>query len=242
MRKAFSLIAFLIIAASAIVNATTWAPIKKRDPITNDRLQFSTPASSGSYIYQWPGKSDLVFWPYTDQNWLWFNPRSGYISFGNDFDKIDQSQQGALKAWLQENYDENNPPNSRLELLEWAEKIYSVRGMDDDFWRYFYRLMAFETRANTEVSLSYVKKDIPLLRKELESTNDQGQKMQSLYLLSEYSRRLNNEIDSFRYLEQLKGIVVQNDLAGLKNYLLSLADEQRNPTPDMDPARTNKPQ
>jgi len=124
MRKLLHLFAVLIALASTTGGATTWGKIKVRDPINRDRLEVSTPASSGGYIYQWPGKSDLVFWPYTDENWLWFNPESGYIAFGNDFEKLDQSQREALKSWLQKNFDKNKPPASRLDLLNWAEKLY----------------------------------------------------------------------------------------------------------------------
>jgi hypothetical protein len=183
--------------------------------------------SSGSYVYQWPGKSDQVFWPYIDDKWLWFNSESGFIAFGGDFEKVDPAKAGKLKAWLKDNYSQENMPKSRLDLLYWAEKVYVAREMDDAFWSFFYRLMAFETRADSSVSLGYVKKALPLLVGRLAGSHDPGQRMGTLYLLSEYNRRLGNETEAMSYLEQLAAFEAKGDLPGLKKYLLDIAKEQR---------------
>lgn len=237
MRKSQCFIVIMLLAASTLANATTWAPEKVRDPISNQRIQVSQPASSGSYIYHWPGKSDQVFWPYTDENWLWFNPKSGYIAFGNDFEEINESERDTLKTWLDKEFDRKMPPESRLGLLAWAEKVYSARGMDDDFWCHFYRLMAYETTADIEISLGYVRKAIPLLAKRLESPKDPGQRIETLYLLSEYHRRLGDDEISAGYLEQLESIQVNDDLYDFKIYLLDIAKEQRDSSPSSEAQR-----
>lgn len=230
MPKISSLIATLLLVVSTISYATTWVTEKVRDPIANARINVSQPASSGGYIYQWPEKSDQVFWPYTDDNWLWFNPKSGYIAFGGDFEEIDSVQRDTLKAWLKANFDRKVLPKSRLELLAWAEKVYAVRGMDDDFWCYFYRLMAYETKTGIDTSLGYVRKAIPLLIKRLELVTKQNQRMETLYLLSEYHRRIGNVADSVTYLDQLTATEVKDDLSGFKTYLLDIVREQRDPS------------
>lgn len=232
MPKISSFVVTLLLAVSTISYATTWVTEEVRDPIANVRIQVSQPASSGSYIYQWPEKSDQVFWPYTDDNWLWFNPKSGYIAFGGDFEELDSAQRDTLKAWLKTNFNRKALPKSRLELLAWAEKVYAVRGMDDDFWCYFYRLMAYETKTDIDTSLGYVRKAIPLLIKRLELANKQDQRMETLYLLGEYHRRIGNAADSAIYLEQLKATEAKDDQSGFKTYLLDIAMEQRGPSPD----------
>jgi len=132
MRRAISikgvLVALLFCLASVSGRATTWVPTEVRDPITDARVKVQEPASSGSYIYQWPGKEDQVFWPYTDPAWLWFNPASGYIAFGGDFTELDATRRAALKDWLQSHYDRHAPPRSRIELLSWAEKVIRSGG------------------------------------------------------------------------------------------------------------------
>ncbi|MBX3695847.1 MAG: hypothetical protein KF790_11820 [Steroidobacteraceae bacterium] len=229
-----------LVVASAPVIATTWAPDKVQDPVNKDRIDVQQPASSGSYIYQWPGKSDQVFWPFTDGAWLWFNPGSGYIAFGNDFKEIDPPRLEALRVWLKANYDRANAPRTRLELLLWAERVYSARGMSNDFWCHFYRLMAFETRSDEAVSLAYIRKAIPLLADRLNSESEAGPTMEALYLLGEYNRRLGNAADADRYLAQLTSFEASGEMSGFKAYLLEIAWEQRNPPADNPPEQTRE--
>lgn len=229
------LAAVLLCIVPVSINATTWASTTVVDPITRQRVKVQEPASSGSYIYGWPGKSDQVFWPYTDSNWLWFNPKSGYIAFGGDFAELDSSQAAALKVWLKSNFDRDAPPRSRVELLAWAERIYAVRGMDDDFWCHFYRLMAFETRADAKVSLEYVRKALPFLEKRLAATTQPGQTLETLYLLGEYNRRLGRDDEAMGYLERLTSLEVDDKLSGFKKYLLEIAAEQRASPPGPAP-------
>lgn len=235
MYARISIKALLVATLMAIVpwssHATTWASSKVRDPITGQRVTVQEPASSGSYVYSWPEKSDQVFWPYTDSHWLWFNPDSGYIAFGNDFEDLESPQRDALKTWLKANYDRKAPPKSRLELLLWAERVYALRGMDEDFWSMFYRLMAFETQDDSKTSLGYVNKATPLLEKSLSTTTDAGKTLRELYLLSEYNRRLGRDDEAKRYLERLKTTEVNEDLSDFKKYLLEISEAQRTAMP-----------
>lgn len=221
------LFAVLLSIVPMSIQATTWGTGKVRDPITNKRLTVGEPASSGSYIYGWPEKSDQVFWPFTDSQWLWFNPKSGYIAFGDDFEALDLTRRAVLQAWLKSNFDRDAPPQSRIALLMWAEKVYAARGMDDDFWCHFYRLMAFETRADAKVSLAYVQKALPLLEQALGASAELDKTLQTLYLLGEYNRRLGRDNEAQGYLERLNSIEVDEELSGFKKYLLEIAEEQR---------------
>jgi hypothetical protein len=221
----------LLAFAPMVALATTWARTEVFDPFTKDRVQAAEPRSSGSYIYHWPEKVDQVFWPYTDDHWLWFGPKSGYIAFGGDFEKLEPDEVERLKPWLAANYDRKAPPESRLERLFWAEKVYGVRGMDHDFWCHFYRLMAFETRESPETSAAYVRKALPLLQKRLESSDDLGPKLEALYLLNEYNHRLGNDAEARTFLERLTAFEVDEELAGYKSYLLKIAEEQRTRPP-----------
>ncbi len=238
MRKVPSYFTILLLSVMpAFVWGTTWVPVKVRDPVGGGLIEVQQPASWGSYIYEQPGKSDQVFWPYTYDVWLWFNPKSGYIAFGDDFEKVDASKKAALKVWLKTNFDRKRLPVSRLELLSWAEKVYSVRGMDDDFWCYYYRLMAYENRANQPVSLDYVRKALPLLLAKLESAKEPSLIMETLYLLSEYNRRLGTNSDSDAYLARLQSFETEDDLSEFKTYLLNIAKEQRDPPPNISSER-----
>ncbi|HEU5134179.1 MAG TPA: tetratricopeptide repeat protein [Steroidobacteraceae bacterium] len=210
--------------------ATTWGESKVRDPVSGNNIKVQEPMSSGSYIYSWPGREDQVFWPMTDDNWLWFNPRSGYGAFGDDFEKLEGEALERVKAWLAANYDKARPPATRIEKLQWLEKLYGQRGMDEDFWCFFNRLMAFEySQDDAAKSLEYVKKALPMLERQLANPQDDDARIPTLYLLGEYHRRLGNPDASRSYFDQAKSAPYKNDegetLVG-SPYFMELIEER----------------
>lgn len=192
MKLAAVLLGLVLGLASATATAITWGEAKARDPVSGRNVTVQEPMSSGSYIYQYPGKEHLVFWPHTDDAWLWFNPATGYIAFGGDFRELAEDKVAPLRDWLKANYDGKKPPEARLERLRWAEQVYGQRGMDDDFWLHFYRLMAFELTEDAAASLEYVRKAMPYLEKRLAQEEKPNARAETLYLLGEYHRRLGN--------------------------------------------------
>jgi hypothetical protein len=71
-------VAAALLLAAIPTHATTWVEAKAKDPVSGRSIEVQEPASYGSYIYHWPGKEDQVFWPYTDDAWQRFNPKTGY--------------------------------------------------------------------------------------------------------------------------------------------------------------------
>jgi hypothetical protein len=206
MNKLFATIALLVtIANGQIASATTWGESTVTDPVSGTSLEVQEPMSSGSYIYEWPGKEDQVFWPATDDHWLWFNPATGYGAFGNDFAELEGESLDEVRAWLAENYDKKKPPATRIEKLEWLGKIYGLRNMDDDFWCFFHRLMAYElAESNPASSLDHVRKALPLLEGQLMSGLEDFPRIGVLYLLGEYNRRLGKTDIARSYFDQAK--------------------------------------
>lgn len=120
-----------------------WIPSERIDPLTGDRVASKEIASYGNYIYNWPSKYDLVFWPLTDENWICINPRNGYAAFNNHFEDISYREKRRLKKWLAKIFNPAQMPKTHKEKLAWLEKVYKQRKMDDAFWCSFYRLMAY---------------------------------------------------------------------------------------------------
>ncbi len=198
--------AVLILAAlaAACANATTFAPVERTDPIGGDKVQVQEIVSYGSYIYQWPSKFDLVYWPFTDEAWIWFCPVSGYAAFGSDFDKLTPSEKDRLKEWLKANYNRSRPPRTYLEKLAWLEKVYAARQMSDDFWRFFYRLAAYAHRDDEKTSLAYVRKELALLERHLASNPTGLARIETLYLQGEYHRRMGDLEKAREFFAQAK--------------------------------------
>jgi hypothetical protein len=194
----------ILCLAPAISGATTWAPIEKTDPVSGDKITVRTVASYGSYIYSWSSKYDLIFWPFIDENWIWMNPKSGYAAFGNDFEKLSAAEKKVLAEWLRANYKPQEAPKTHIGKLQWIEKIYGKRQMDEQFWSYFYRVMTYILQENKMDSLAYVKKTLPLLKKKLDTRPEGVQKIECLYLLGEYNRRLGDKPLAKKYFDQAK--------------------------------------
>ncbi len=222
--------------------ATSWNEIQVVDPINQETLTVSESTGWSAQIYQQPSKTDQVFWPFTDSRWLWFNPASGYIAFGIHFRDLEPGQGVSLRTWLARHYDPQRQPATRLERLLWAERMYQARGMEAGFWNHFYRLMAFETRHDPELSRTYVAKALPLLQASLADDANPRQTLASLYLLSEYHRRLGNEAESRAYLDKLTNLQVDAELERYRAYFLKIAAAQRTPAAatDASPAENGK--
>jgi tetratricopeptide (TPR) repeat protein len=200
-RFSFIFLAFMI---GGTVHATTWAPSEKTDPLTGDKVAARKIMSYGSYIYKWPSKYDLVFWPLTDENWICLNPKNGYAAFNNHFEDISDEEKKTIKQWLEKHYNPAQVPKFHKEKLAWLEKIYQQRKMDDDFWCLFYRLLVYVHRDDHEKSLVYVNKVIPLLKKKLETKPQGIEKIEVLFLLGEYYRRLGELEKAKEYFDQVK--------------------------------------
>jgi hypothetical protein len=186
--------------------ATTWAPSEKTDPLSGEKVPAEEIMTAGSYIYDWPSKYDLVFWPLTAENWICFNPKNGYGAFNSHFEQLSEEEKKALTKWLAANYNPSSAPQSYKEKLVWLEKLYRLRKMDDNFWNQFYRLMAYIHHDEAKKSLAYVKKALPLLQKKLEENPEGIDRIEVLYLLGEYHRRIWKTGKAKDYFSQVKSV------------------------------------
>ncbi len=233
MRRAtFGWIALLVAGAA---QATTFAPSQKTDPLTGEKVASNEIMSYGSYIYRWPSKFDLVFWPLTEESWICLNPKNGYGAFNQDFEKLSDEEKKTLKEWLARNYDPAKPPKTHKEKLLWLEQVYRRRKMDDDFWCLFYRLAAYVYRDEPDRSLEYVRKAIPLLEAKLNANPQDGGRLEALFLLGEYYRRIGEAAKSNEFFAQVKTAKYKDKDGTVKTghpYFLELVRErEQGPAP-----------
>jgi len=184
--------------------ATTFVSVKKSDPIGGEMVTVHDVISYGSYIYDAPSKYDQVFWPFTEESWIWFCPGSGYASFGDDFDKLTDEEKARLSLWLKDNYNASQKPTTHKEKLAWLEKVYAQRQKDREFWCRFWRLMAYAYADEPQTSLAYVAKALPLLEKQLQAGPEGIARIRVLFLLGEYHRRTGDTRAARRYFRQAK--------------------------------------
>ncbi|MDH4261437.1 MAG: DUF2225 domain-containing protein [Spirochaetia bacterium] len=225
------IIALFFIFKTYSIQATQFGPVEMTDPLTNEKVPAFTVMSYGSYIYNWPSKYDLIFWPLSDEKWICINLKNGYAAFNNDFEKITEAEKTNLKKWLAGNYSQKRMPTTHIEKLLWLEQLYRQRQMDDDFWSQFYRLMAYVYSDNPDKSIEYVKKAIPLLHVKLKSKPKGIKRIEVLFLLGDYYRRLNEPEKSLKYFKKVKAARYKDNDGKTKTghpYFMEMINDREN--------------
>ncbi|MDH4185148.1 MAG: DUF2225 domain-containing protein [Nitrospinota bacterium] len=212
--------------------ATTWAEAKLTDPIGGGECISHDVVSYGSYIYNWPSKYDMVFWPYTDQNFISYCPDSGYAAFNGDFAKLTDADKARLSDWLKANRKKETTHPQDLQSLDWLERLYTQRGMDDEFWSFFFRLRAysFAEEGDQAKSLAYVRKAYPLIEKSLSKDLKESELLSAYYLMGEYNRRLGDKKKAEEYFAKAKTAEYTDEDGNKKighPYILDLIEESQ---------------
>jgi hypothetical protein len=199
--KTLAILIILIITSSAL--ATTWMTVKTIDPVSKDSVDVEEIASYGTYVYRWASKYDGIYWPFTDESFIRFNPKSGYIAFGSDFENIKDEELQKVKIFLKENYNPVFAPKTFNEKLMWLYKVYKVRGIDSKFDNRFYCLMAYLNKNNPDVSKIYRKRVIELLETYIKTDSIDFSIAQAYCVLGFNYKLFNNVKESKKYLDKL---------------------------------------
>ncbi len=224
----------VIVLAAHNVFATTWAETEVDDPIMEcKRCGVQEPMSYGSYIYSWPSKYDLVFWPLTDNGGIWFCEDSGFTGFIGDFDEISEEEKKTIGEYLTKSYTGKKDIKSKLELLE---NIYKLRKKDDVFRNRLIRVLAYwyEDLGDIKKANEYRRIALEEIEGYLKKEMSEGQKLDYLYLAANYHRQLGDAKSSDKYLQLLRTAVdnLKDDkLKGHSAFLLELSEETKQIVP-----------
>ncbi len=149
--RATVLAAALGATVAAVASATTWAPEDVACPLCGTTNEFQAVMSYGTYIYNWPSKFELIFWPDTESEVLYSCRECKYTCFMYDFDdpppeKLDALREAAAETEFAADYGTYTdiPMTARLAA---AEEIYLVLERGDDFWCRFYRIAGYHAAA-----------------------------------------------------------------------------------------------
>jgi tetratricopeptide (TPR) repeat protein len=135
--------------ATAVAWATTWADVEYACPICKAKVRAQEPASFGSYIYGWPSRMQLLFWPLTDRASLQRCGACGYAAFLGDFEKPPADKVAAIRDGLKSlstrkaASPEAGAGSSIAAGFDAAEITYAALGKGDDFWSLFYRAKGY---------------------------------------------------------------------------------------------------
>ena len=227
------IVSSLLAAWAGAAGAITWAPKSVPDPLDSTKTcAVNEPVSWGGYIYQYPSKYDLVFWPFTDANGLWVCEDTGYVSFLTDFKKLSDDERKAIAAWLK---GRDKPADVRARLAQ-LEGIYALRDKDPEFRNELLRTLA---RWNQDLgdlprANEYRKTALAQIVTRLDTTLPELKHLEYLYLAANYTRLFGDTAASDAWLAKLREAAANlkdpksKDAAG---YLLKLADD----TPKIKP-------
>ncbi len=147
MKRALALgvLGMLVLAAAAA--ATTWGSSKKTCPACGAEVTVEEIASYGSYIYNWPSKLQLLFWPMTDPRVLYFCPKCHLSLLMGDWKELPGDKLAAVKAAVA-GLKRDQPAKGYWEVpmayrLSLAEAAYAALGRDDAFWARFHRMAGY---------------------------------------------------------------------------------------------------
>ena len=206
-------------------HSTTWGKSEVSDPIIEGKTcSVQEPMSSGSYIYHWPSKYDLVFWPLTDQNGIWYCLESGFIAFMGDFEDLSEQEIKRIAQYLGENKNRVLSETSKLELLE---NIYALRDKEQIFKNRLLRVLAYLYEEADEIVLAneYREKALSDIEQVLKRDIGEYNKLEYLYLAANYHRQLARTKESDIYISRLEEAIdnlKDQELKGFAEYLTEL--------------------
>ncbi len=237
MKFLIILILFALSAASVSVRATTWGEKEFPCPVCSETNTYNTPISYGSYIYQWPSKYQLIFWPKTDKLSHYICKDCGFSCFMGDLIKFDSTNKTKVKEMLAKvkpvlnfsNYDDC-PILKRLEL---SEKCYKEMNKDEYFWCEYYRVKAYfcEAEGDSAQARRYRMKALGTAEQMLAMEKYGPIAKELLFIIGSMYYYTGSRTEAAENLKACKGVVYkgidmdEKNASALNDYLMVLTEE-----------------
>lgn len=182
----------LLVAGAA--HATTWSDAELVDDpvLVGAQCPVQSPASSGSYIYQWPSKYDQVFWPRIDEHGIWFCPKSGFTAFIGDFE-LTPNEKAAVRTELATFYKpiKKASLSDKLVLLE---KNYAARNQNARDKISLLRVLAYYHETDLkdfDGAAAFRRKALEMIETALSGESlPAGDRMEYLFVAAELSKEI----------------------------------------------------
>ncbi|QEC68895.1 DUF2225 domain-containing protein [Panacibacter ginsenosidivorans] len=168
-------------------NATTWGSVEVKCPLCNTVNTFQEVMSYGSYIYSWPSKYQLIYWPATDTRFLYSCKHCYYTAMMSDFDSVHADKKEALIKMLKDvkiDQKKNYYDIPMSERFVVAEKVYQIKEQSPHEWCFFYRVMGYHMMGENkpELAKDSRQKAIEFAKQVLADTSLENKKYYTLML------------------------------------------------------------
>jgi hypothetical protein len=169
--------------------ATTWAEKEFTCPLCATKNIFRVVMSYGTYIYSWPSKYQLIYWPVTDENSVYCCKKCYLSMFMWDYEEVAKDKLPAIKKQLEGMSIKTDftdyakvPMSQRLEI---AEKVYAVLTMPDAFWCRFHRILGYHyAREKNSVKADESRKKALVLAQKMLSDKGSESPAKELWVIS----------------------------------------------------------
>jgi len=183
--------------------------------------------SYGNYIYRWPSKFQLIFWPNTDGTAWYSCKKCRYTRFMGSFEKVPKEKLAELRTMLEgvklppqkEVPDKDGsrrppyldiPTSDKLVVVEKIERL--LGGRDDDDWSHFYRVQGYHFAAEkkqTEADEAR-KKALAIIERQLLDKSKDGQRKEFLLLAGAMQYFLRDDAKAKASFEQAAKLELAN--------------------------------
>lgn len=218
MRRALWTFFFLAVLGSLARQAPgiTYATVEVVCPICQTKNTFTTWASSGGYVYFWPSRFQMVFWPYTDPVGTYHCRNCHYSVFEWDFANPPEEKLAAIRQLLQSvscprHADDylKMPVSDRLAI---AEQVYRLFEPDERFWCSFYRVLGYHLHeeGRKKEAAEARRRALKLAHQLLQQAELEGERKEILAITAAMHHYLESDPQALRALREAESIAYRN--------------------------------
>jgi hypothetical protein len=238
IKRFTALVVCLILAVSTAAITTFETTVVC--PICKTSNQFYDYISWGSYVYQWPSKFQMVYWPHTDRVSLYTCKKCHLTLFMWDFKNLPKEKipelQSALTGVTLPEPKRNYTDVSMLDRLPVAEKLYKVLGENQEFWALFYRVEGyhFDLENHPEQASEARKRALEITTSMLADTHNAPRKKELLLTSAAMNHFLNDDARALQELDEASKLTWLDEKLGAEKskgfdgYLTALITEYTN--------------
>lgn len=198
-----------------------WSPAEIECPVCQTKNIFMVWDSFGSYIYQYPSKYELVFWPFTDGQAWYSCKKCRYTAYMEDFKNVPKDKLADLRKMLEGvNLPEQkavsgdrgmfSPPYLEIPIsqrLMVVEKVKRLLGeTSDDYWNHFYRVLGYHLDGegqNTEADEAR-RKSLAITERLLADKANNSRRKELLYVAGAMHHFLRDDTAALKNFEEAR--------------------------------------
>jgi len=208
------------LGSSALI---TWSPDEIECPVCQTKNTFLVWGSYGNYIYQYPSKYQLVFWPFT-ANPTWYScKKCRYTNFMGTFQNVPKEKIADLRKMLegvslpaQKTLSKEEslarppyleiPTSQRLLVVEKVNRFLGETG--DDYWNHFYRVLAYHFDAEKKQAEADEarRKSLAITERLLADKANEGKRKELLYIAGSMRHFLREDKAALKNFEEARDL------------------------------------